>query len=57
MTSRKAKNKADERARKRALGLVPVEVWVLPDSKEAVREIERRDKSVAMADATEENPA
>lgn len=42
-----AERKAAERARKRALGLVPVEVWILPESKSEVAAIVERDRQAS----------
>jgi hypothetical protein len=42
MTDRAAtdrRNKQAERARKRAAGLVPLEVWCLPQHKDAIRKV------------------
>lgn len=40
MTTTAAQRKAKERGRKRALGLVAVTVWVRPEDREAVRQLE-----------------
>ena len=39
---RKAKNIADLRDRHRAKGRVPVQVWVRPEHREKVRELEKQ---------------